>query len=206
MSVLLLCLLPFAMLASLPFVFFRHGRPTPGWCVTAVPFFMDGALLLAAMAGLVTPASVPAGAAAALSLAAVPLAAIAIALIAYTVGSHRVPVALWHQNDDAPAHIVTWGAYAKLRHPFYTAFIVMLAAAAAALPHAGTLALLVVGVLQLNSTAVREEQRLLASQFGAEYAEYMGRTGRFLPRRAVRTRVVSRARGTARSRPTRHAS
>jgi protein-S-isoprenylcysteine O-methyltransferase Ste14 len=41
--------------------------------------------------------------------------------------------------------------------------------------------MLLAGVVQLGRTARREERRLLASDFGAEYRAYMQRTGRFLP-------------------------
>lgn len=181
-AVLLLCLCAFALLASLPFTFFRRGRPTVGWWMTAAPFFADAALLLAALTGSVEALALPAHHARALSLAAVPLAAAAIALTAYTIGVHRAPVSLWHQAADTPAHLVTVGPYARVRHPFYASFILMLTAAAAALPHPGTLALLGIGSLQLHRTARREEKRLLASPLAAEYAAYMVRTGRFVPR------------------------
>lgn len=181
-AVVLLCLCAFALLGSLPFTFFRKGRPTVGWWLTAAPFFADAALLLAALTGSVAPVPLPARHAGALALAAVPLAAAAIALIGCTVGVHRAPVSMWHQAVDTPDRLVTAGPYAYVRHPFYTSFILMLIAAAAALPHAGTLVLLAVGALQLYRTARREEKRLLDSSLAAEYAAYMGRTGRFMPR------------------------
>ncbi|MDP9347935.1 MAG: BamA/TamA family outer membrane protein, partial [Gemmatimonadota bacterium] len=52
---------------------------------------------------------------------------------------------------------------------------------AAVLPHPATAALWVFACVQLNRTAAREERRLLASGSGAEYAEYLRRTGRFFP-------------------------
>lgn len=41
------------------------------------------------------------------------------------------------------------------------------------------------GLLALNRTAAREERRLLGSPFGPAYAEYLRRTGRFVPKRAA---------------------
>lgn len=181
-AVLLLGLCAFALLGSLPFTFFRRGRPTIGWWITAAPFFADAALLVAALAGILTPLGLPLRYASALSLAAVPLLASAIAVIGYTIGVHRAPVSMWHQPADTPAQLVTCGPYALVRHPFYAAFMLMLLATAAALPHAGTLALLCIGTLQLYRTARREEKRLLASPLAARYALYMARTGRFIPR------------------------
>jgi protein-S-isoprenylcysteine O-methyltransferase Ste14 len=91
---------------------------------------------------------------------------------------------------------VTIGPYALVRHPFYCAFLLMLAASAAALPHIATLLLLTGGVIQLNRTAAREERRLLASELGAEYETYMRYTHRFVPRLGI-----SRRRAPSRSRP-----
>ena len=186
--VLLLCLLSYALLGSLPFAFFRRGRFNLAWFMTAGPFLGDAALIVAALAGAVSPLELPLAISEALSYVAVALVAAAIALIGCTLGVHRVPLSLWHQEDDTPAALVTYGPYARIRHPFYAAFILLLIGTAAALPHAGTLTLLIIGALQLQRTARREERRLLVSRFGAEYASYMSRTGRFLPRVMPATR------------------
>ncbi|HEX6309455.1 MAG TPA: isoprenylcysteine carboxylmethyltransferase family protein [Longimicrobiales bacterium] len=179
---LVLSLCAFAVLGVLPAAFFRPGRPTAGWCLTAAPFFADAAIVIAALAGVVSPVQLHARAASALAIAAVPLLALAILITGCTVGVHRAPVSLWHQEDDTPAQLITCGPYSRIRHPFYTAFILMLVGTAAALPHAATLGLLALGTLQLSRTARREERRLLASTLGHEYARYTARTGRFLPR------------------------
>jgi len=103
-------------------------------------------------------------------------------LIAMTVATHRVPLALWHQDNDAPVHLVTWGPYAYVRHPFYSAFLLAFLAATLAFPHAATLVTLLFGWTMLTATAIREERRLCHSEFGKEYAEYMASAGRFFPR------------------------
>jgi protein-S-isoprenylcysteine O-methyltransferase Ste14 len=180
--VLLLCLLSYALLGSLPFTFFRRGRFNRAWFITAAPFFGEAVLIVAALAGVLSPISLPRAAGGTLAYLAVALLAGAIALTGCTLGVHRVPLSLWHQDDDAPVTLVTYGPYARIRHPFYAAFILMLTGTAAALPHPATLLLLVLGTLQLQRTARREERLLLASPFGAEYAAYVLRTGRFLPR------------------------
>ena len=110
------------------------------------------------------------------------MATASIGLMCFTLGTHRIPIALWHQADDAPRHIVTWGAYARIRHPFYASFLLLLAACLLACPHPITAAAFVSGCPVLNGTAAREETRLRASEFGADYAAYMARTGRFFPR------------------------
>jgi len=179
---LALCLTALAFVGALPFTFFRPGRPTFGWLLTASPFFMDAAFVLAALTGLIAPSALPARWMDVLAIAAVPLLAAAIALISLTAGVHDVPVSLWHQQDDMPDRLVTRGPYARVRHPFYAAFTLVPAGCAAALPHPATSAVLVAGTFQLYRTARREERRLLVSPLGAAYARYMRRTGRFVPR------------------------
>lgn len=183
-AALFLVLLNFALVGVLPILFFRSGgRAGRGggglnvrWWLTAAPFFIAPLLVVGAAAGMMRPAT------SALDLTAVPLAAASIALIAYAAGAHQVRIALWHQDDDAPEQLVTWGPYRWVRHPFYTAFLLALAAAAILCPHPATLSVLAYGVVALNLTAAREERRLSASAFGSAYAGYMRSTGRFWPR------------------------
>jgi protein-S-isoprenylcysteine O-methyltransferase Ste14 len=181
-SVLVLHLCAFLFIGALPIVFFVRGHLGWRWWLTGAPFFIDGGLVAAALLGWV-PATVPSsGGRAFLEVASVVCGAGAIALIAFALGSHRIPIALWHQEHDAPRHIVTWGAYGRIRHPFYAAFLLEFLGVALVLPHPATFAILAYGALVLTLTAAREERRLLGSELGAEYAAYMRRTGRFLPR------------------------
>lgn len=177
-----LLLLNFAFIALLPRVFFRRdGRLNARWWLTAMPFGLCLAFIVVSVAAD-WPALTPDSWGPALKLVAVALSVASIGLIFVTLGTHRVPLALWHQDNDAPAHIVTYGAYARIRHPFYAAFILTLLAAVCYVPHWPTLATLAYGVTALNMTAAREEKRLSTSEFGAEYQEYTRRTGRFFPR------------------------
>jgi protein-S-isoprenylcysteine O-methyltransferase Ste14 len=179
---LLAVLLAFSVIGLLPRMFFRRdSRLGPMWWVTAAPFFVTPAGLLVGYATDVEPFT-PRGWTTPLALAAVTLAAVAIALIFFTLGTHRVPLALWHQDNDSPRNIVTYGAYGRIRHPFYAAFLAAFAAALACFPHPATLVTLGYAVAVLNLTAAREERRLSTSAFGDEYRAYMTRTGRFLPR------------------------
>jgi protein-S-isoprenylcysteine O-methyltransferase Ste14 len=179
--VLVVVLADFAAIGLLPRVFFKRGALNGGWWLTALPFFCGPAFLIAAAAagwrswlGAGLPSTVTA------AVAGV-LAASSLALLTMTLGTHRIPLALWHQDDDAPASIVTYGAYARIRHPFYTSFLLALIAAAVLFPHAGTVLPLCYALVKLNLTAAREEQRLSSSEFGGEYRAYVARTGRFLP-------------------------
>ena len=174
------CLIALALVGALPRIFFRRGRLNGRWWLTAAPFVVAGATLAASLAGAVRS---PIGGALGEGLAwlATGTAATGIALVRWTLATHMRPVSLWHQADDRPDELVTRGAYAHVRHPFYASFLLILLACALALPHALTLLALVAGIVLLDRTAAREEKRLLDA-FGHHYADYMRRSGRFLPR------------------------
>jgi protein-S-isoprenylcysteine O-methyltransferase Ste14 len=175
----------------LPKIFFRKdGRFNAMWWLTASPFFLCASFLTASFAGYVEPLAgyEPAW----LSLIAVCLSVASIALIFFTLGTHRIPIALWHQDNDAPKQIVTYGAYGRIRHPFYASFILALLSALVFCPNWGTLLTLAHGLIILNITAAREEKRLCASEFGSDYVEYMRRTGRFFPKLKASGRTATR--------------
>lgn len=78
--------------------------------------------------------------------------------------------------------LVTGGPYRWVRHPIYTAFLLILSAPLLLSANA------LVGSLWIAATAlevaarVRYEENLLAGTFGNEYRVYAARTGRLLPR------------------------
>jgi protein-S-isoprenylcysteine O-methyltransferase Ste14 len=170
----------FVAIALLPAGFFRPGRLNLRWFLTALPLFVSGALLVAH--ALSAPDLEPRpGSTPWRELLATALALGSLCLMSFTLGTHRVPLALWHQHDDDPQAIVTWGAYRRVRHPFYSAFIAAQAACALLVPHPLSLAMLAYSLLALSFTARREERLLLSSRFGAQYRAYMAATGRFMP-------------------------
>jgi protein-S-isoprenylcysteine O-methyltransferase Ste14 len=184
-NVLLVLLLGnFALIGSLPVICFRRdGRLNARWFLTGAPFFVAPLLLVLGRVSWLHP--LLAGRATlqlALSGAAAVLAAASIVLIVATMEAHRVRPALWHQDDDAPAELVTRGPYARIRHPFYSSFLLTFVAACLALPHAATLACLLYAAAALTVTARREERGLSDSAFGDDYRRYLGESGRFLPR------------------------
>lgn len=177
-----LCLLNLGFIGLLPRIFFRPGTLNLHWWLTAAPFLLAAGLVAAGLAGGVHPWVPPGPALTILTLASLGCSAGSVALIAYTLGTHTRPVSLWHQDADTPAALVTHGAYARVRHPFYSAFLLALTGCVLVLPHPGTWGLLVLAGIQLYRTAVREERRLRASVLGAQYRDYRTRTGRFLPK------------------------
>lgn len=179
---LVLAALNLGFIGLLPRIFFdAQGQKNAMWWATAAPFFAAGAVLVLCFAGVWQPWYLQGGAFVNESIA-IPFACASIALIAYTIGTHRVPLALWHQDDDAPRSIVTYGAYKYVRHPFYSAFLLALTGALIACPHPGTIACLVYAALVLQLTARGEERKLSNSELGEEYRSYLARTGRFFPR------------------------
>ena len=177
-SLLVLLLVNFTAIGLLPVLFFRRdGSFNLRWIATGAPFFIVPAALILGWLGVLE--AVPMGVGGPIATV---LSAVSIALIAMTVGTHRIPLALWHQDNDAPSEIVTWGPYARVRHPFYTSFLLAFAAATLAFPHLLTAGCLVYGFVALTITAAQEEQRLAASEFGDEYRQYMSVSGRFFPR------------------------
>lgn len=185
-ALFILSLFGFLLMFALPKIFFRSdGKKNLQWWLTGVPFGLAATGLWLTWAGI-SPQVVPAGNVAASVLDVVGMLATvgAIALIAATIATHRVPLALWHQDGErnAPAHIVTYGPYGWVRHPFYVAFILLAIGGALIARDTVTLAALPLCLLSLDWTARREEKKLLASSLGDEYGAYRERTGRFVPR------------------------
>jgi protein-S-isoprenylcysteine O-methyltransferase Ste14 len=185
----LLVFLNFGYLAVLPVVFFRRdGQSNVLWWLTTSIFLISVISVTMSLFGALPPIT---GYNTALTnimaLACVPLSLASTTLMSFALGSHRVPVALWHQTNDAPIHIVTWGAYSKIRHPLYASYILMFLSAFIYCPQAFTAFSLLAGVTMLNFTAACEEAKLSRSQFGEQYRQYMRQTGRFLPRLLVRS-------------------
>jgi protein-S-isoprenylcysteine O-methyltransferase Ste14 len=177
-AVFILLLLNLGYIGLLPRIFFKRGKLHLLWWMTAAPFFICAAILIAVFFGLIHPWKIPAPSISE-SMAAI-LSAISIGVISFTLGTHRSRLALWHQQD-APESIVTYGAYKYIRHPFYTAFLLALLAAFLFAPHASTLLIFLYAICILNYTARKEEKWLTESTFGEAYQTYRKRTGRFLP-------------------------
>lgn len=172
-----------ALVCLLPLIFFRRdGRPTPMWLVTAAPYALAPAITWVVYARwLPAPMSYNTY----LGCAGVLLSVCSIFMIGMTIGTHRIPLALWHQKPELemPRQIVDWGIYRRIRHPFYSAFIILMAANTAIAQHPFALLLLAYVFVILTYTARKEERRLSAQQgdMGAHYRLYMQGTSRFFP-------------------------
>jgi protein-S-isoprenylcysteine O-methyltransferase Ste14 len=77
--------------------------------------------------------------------------------------------------------LATTGPYARIRHPQYAGFVLIMTGFLLQWPTLVTLAMYPILVFMYVRLALREEQEVRA-QFGAEYERYAARTPRFLPR------------------------
>ncbi|MEB3188604.1 MAG: isoprenylcysteine carboxylmethyltransferase family protein [bacterium] len=178
-----LVLLTYLFIAALPTCFFRRtGRIPLAWWLTGLHFFGVPACLILAVRGMLPGTWASSGIGyQALTAAAVAVSVAALLVLATALGCHRTRLSQWHMAVDPPAEIVTWGPYAWVRHPFYLGYILAAIAAACLAPGTVMVAWVVYTWGVLDRTARREEQRLLASDLGSQYAPYMARTGRFWP-------------------------
>ncbi|HVL01785.1 MAG TPA: MMPL family transporter, partial [Dongiaceae bacterium] len=184
LSAVILLTFNFLFIGATPAFFFRKdGSFNLMWFITGLPLFLWPIPLFGVYWGYLQP-TLPFDNEfySSMRTLGVLLSCCSIALISLTIGTHRIPLALWHQDNDAPRSIVTWGAYRFIRHPFYTSFIVAHTAALLIVPHWFQALLLAYQILILNGTAAREERNLSQSSFGAEYRDFITRTGRFLPK------------------------
>lgn len=79
---------------------------------TAAPFVLNPVFLFAVYKGWIPALVLGLCELVWLEIASVPFACFSIAMIAATMAVHRIPLALWHQEEDyAPRNIVTRVSY-----------------------------------------------------------------------------------------------
>jgi protein-S-isoprenylcysteine O-methyltransferase Ste14 len=144
-------------------------KSVPSWLLVALQFALIGALIVTTRA-LGTPL---ANALAFLCVVAGTFVGVA-ALAANRPGNFNVRPEL-----KASARLVTDGIYAHIRHPMYTAVLLVMLAAIAADPRGWRIALWLALLGVLLAKALREEAYLRA-RF-PEYAAHQSRTARFVP-------------------------
>jgi protein-S-isoprenylcysteine O-methyltransferase Ste14 len=77
--------------------------------------------------------------------------------------------------------VIERGAYRWVRHPSYTAGILMFLGMGLALGNWISLAILLATIVGVYAYRVRVEERVLAASIGDRYRDYMRRTRRFVP-------------------------
>jgi protein-S-isoprenylcysteine O-methyltransferase Ste14 len=83
-------------------------------------------------------------------------------------------------KPDPTSSLVVSGIYRYTRNPMYLGFLLILLAWAAALSNLLALVSLLAFVLYMNRFQIVPEERILASRFAQDYAEYRARVRRWL--------------------------
>jgi protein-S-isoprenylcysteine O-methyltransferase Ste14 len=95
---------------------------------------------------------------------------------------------LYHAQREH--RLATTGPYARIRHPQYVAFVLIMFGFLLQWPTLLTVAMFPVLVVMYGYLARKEEADILA-QFGREYESYAARTPRFIPRLGTTFRTHS---------------
>lgn len=110
---------------------------------------------------------------------------IALLVLGYagTLWCYAAMGAAWRIGIDktGSSSLVQNGPYGRMRHPIYSFQMVMLLGAALLLPTPVSWGILVLHFICATIKAT-DEERHLGGVFGAEYAGYLQRTGRFVPK------------------------
>jgi protein-S-isoprenylcysteine O-methyltransferase Ste14 len=106
-----------------------------------------------------------------------------LASYAFIVGGFWLIAAAWKHLHAAQkaGRLATSGPYARLRHPQYTGFVLIMVGFLLQWPTLATLLMFPVLLYVYRRLALREE-RDVHGEFGAAYDAYAGKTPRFLPR------------------------
>jgi protein-S-isoprenylcysteine O-methyltransferase Ste14 len=111
-------------------------------------------------------------------------AVLLVSLSLYEWARHTIWLRRFHVgwSGIVPEELCEAGPYRYVRHPIYASYLLAFLAAASALPHLLTGAILGVNVLLLVHGARDDERSIAASALAGKYAAYRERTGMFWPR------------------------
>lgn len=111
-------------------------------------------------------------------------AAVAVLCLALTIKCWARMGKDWRMavTGEPTQPLITDGLFARIRHPIYAFSVLLMLCTMVILP---TLPMLVAGVahIVLMVMKARNEERHLLAHHGEAYAQYLARTGRFVPRR-----------------------
>jgi len=108
---------------------------------------------------------------------------VGIGCLAFTIRSWIRMGKDWRMDVslDSRTALITDGPFRRIRHPIYAFSILLMVCTAIVLPTWPMLGVAVIQIALYNAKARNEERHLLKSH-GEEYARYVERTGRFVPR------------------------
>lgn len=149
-----------------------------GWILQ--PFFVNGPGVSGSPIGPVLLRPLPQ-----LIQTAVQTGGILLIVLGYlgTLWCYAAMGAAWRIGIDTEgsSSLVQAGPYRRMRHPIYSFQMVMLLGAALLLPTPVSFSILVLHFI-CASIKAGDEERHLTGVFGAEYRNYMTRSGRFFPK------------------------
>ena len=108
-----------------------------------------------------------------------------LALFEWAVHATGTQFFSWAMSRDTPQFLFDRGPYAYIRNPFYTSYLASYVSAAIALQTVISYVVVVVMGAMFYAVVRFEEKKFARSPVKDRYADYLRRTGRFLPR--VRT-------------------
>jgi protein-S-isoprenylcysteine O-methyltransferase Ste14 len=88
----------------------------------------------------------------------------------------------WVFSTDTPVFLCTSGPFAYMRNPFYTSYLLTMAATVILQPRVFRVAVFLGMVVYFTAAAWHEERKFARSAVATDYAHYKERTGRFLPK------------------------
>lgn len=88
----------------------------------------------------------------------------------------------WDQVPSVPCRLVTFGVYAHVRHPIYSAALLWCLGQGLGIPNLLVGAILPGLLALLLLERAKEEEQLLCRAYGQAYRRYMQRVPRFIPR------------------------
>lgn len=119
------------------------------------------------------------------SLVAAAMYASGLALFFWAISANRKRSLSAAFSQDLPSHLVTWGPYRMIRHPFYTAYLMAWTAGYLGTGRLWLLPTLAGMIIVYFTAALKEEDKFASSRLAEQYRTYQQCTGRFLPNPAA---------------------
>jgi len=110
------------------------------------------------------------------------LCASSLALFWWAIRTNRRKPLSFAFSDDLPEHLVCEGPYRRIRHPFYTAYLLSWLVTPVATAEPLMLVPFAVMAVIYAAAARVEERKFEATGLGESYARYRGVAGMFWPR------------------------
>jgi protein-S-isoprenylcysteine O-methyltransferase Ste14 len=105
-----------------------------------------------------------------------------LALFEWAVRATGTEFFSWAMSQDTPQFLFDRGPYAYIRNPFYASYLGTYISAAIALQTLISYVVVIVMGVLFYAVARFEEKKFARSPVKDQYAQYLRRTGRFLPR------------------------